>query len=162
MSRASLLPEPVMVPDIDQAIYLASREFRGGITALAYTVAVDPGTFQKKVSLTNTTHRLSLHEFLAVADATDDARIDEAYARLRGKVLFTPRPVPATRQALAALAGVMRAESEFVDSLQKGLADEVWEDHEVAVLEHHAHVLIGNILGILAGAREAAEGRRNG
>src|SRR5690606_6585130 len=129
---------------------------------LATTVVVDLDNYQNKVSLTYTTHRLRLNKFLAVADATDDDRIDEAYARLRGKVLFTPRPVPATRQALAALAGVMRAESEFVDSLQKGLADEVWEAHEVAALEHHAHVLIGNILGILAGAREAAEGRRNG
>lgn len=162
MSRASLLPEPVLVPDIDQAIYLASREFRGGITALAYTVAVDPGTFQKKVSLTNSTHRLTLHEFLAVADATDDERIDDAFARLRGKVMFTPRPVPATPQALAAMSAMLRVESEFVGSLHQGVADEVWEDHEAAQLEHHAHKLISEILGIVAGARAAAQERRHG
>lgn len=162
MSRASLLPDAPALPDLDQAIYLASRDYRGGQTALAYTVAVEPGTFQKKVSISNATHRLSLAEFMAVAEATDDQRIDQAYARQRGGLFFRPTPVPATNDALQALGKLLEAEGRFVSSLGYGVADNIWERHEVEDLERHGYAVIAKVLGIMAGARQAMEGEANG
>lgn len=162
MSRATQLPDPVIAPDIHQAIYLASRDYKGAQTALAYTVAVDPGTFQKKVSLSNTTHKLTLQEFLAVVEATDDQRIDDAYARQRGGLFFRPTPVPATNDALRALGKLLAAEGAFVSSLHDGVADNIWTAEEVEDLEVHGRKVIAKVLGIMAGARQAMEGTDNG
>lgn len=162
MGRNSLLPNPAPDLDLDQAVYLASRDYRGGQTALAYTVCIEPGTFQKKVSLSNATHRLTLPEFIAVADATDDPRIDEAYARHRGGLFYRPVPVPATQAALTALATMLAAEGQFMQSLADGSADCAWEAHEVAELELRGRQLIAQVLGIMAGARAEMEGSSHG
>lgn len=162
MSRRHLLPEPSPALDVDQAVYLATREYRGGQKALAYTIAIDPGTLQKKVSIANTTHHLTLPEFLAVADAVDDPRIDEAYARARGLVMFKVAPVGATADALAALADKAGSAADFARSLSDGVADSVWERHEVERLAHHGYELIASVLGIIAGAREVMGEQNHG
>jgi len=162
MSRQHLLPDAGPVVDIHQAVYVAARDYRGGVTALAATVVLPYDTFQKKISVANATHHLMLHEFMAVAEAVDDDRIDDAFARARGKLLFKPQPVPATRQALEALGKMLAAEGAFVGSLHEGVADNKWEQHEVEKLEHCAHKVISEILGICAGARQASEGNNHG
>ena len=125
MSRNHLLPDAGPVLDLHQALYCACRDYRGGLTALAAMMATNYDTLQKKVSVANATHHLTLKEFEEVATITDDARIDDAYARLRGKVMFTPRPVPATNDALKALGSMLAAEGAFVGSLHDGVADNV-------------------------------------
>jgi hypothetical protein len=157
MSRNHLLPDAGPVLDLHQALYCASRDYRGGLTALAAIMATNYDTLQKKLSIANTTHHLTLPEFETLVGITDDPRIDEAYARARGKVLFDVTPVPGTRDALKALGEVLNAAGEFVESLNSGVADQRWDSHEVAELEHYGYEVISKVLGIVAGARQSAE-----
>lgn len=162
MSRNHLLPDAGPVLDLHQAVYCACRDYRGGLTALAAMMAVNYDTLQKKVSVANATHHLTLREFEEVASMTNDPRIDEAFARMRGKVMFSPKPVPATSDALKALGDLLSAESDFVYSLHEGAEDGVWGPREVSDLEHKGTQLICKVLGIMAGAREAMEGADHG
>ncbi len=162
MSRKHLLPDPGPALDLYQAIYSSVRDFRGGLTALAAMMVIKYDTLQKKVSIENATHHLTLPEFEELARIVNDRRIDEAYARTRGKVVFTPRPVPATVDALHALGDLLCAEGRFVGSLHDGIADDKWEEHEVQDLEQHGYRVITEILGIMAGARQALEESDNG
>jgi len=162
MSRNHLLPDAGPVLDLHQAIYCACRDYRGGLTALAAMMATNYDTLQKKISVANATHHLTLKEFEEVATITDDARVDEAYARMRGKVIFKPRPVPATNDALKALGYMLAAEGAFVGSLHDGVEDNVWEPAEVEKLEHHGMKVICEVLAIMAGARQAMEERSDG
>lgn len=49
----------------------------------------------------------------------------------------------------------------FVSSMHDGAADNVWEPHEVQLLEKHGADVIRAVLGIMAGAREAMEARKH-
>lgn len=162
MSRNHLLPDAGPVLDLHQALYCASREYRGGLTALAAIMATNYDTLQKKLSIANTTHHLTLPEFETLVSITDDPRIDEAYARARGKMLFDITPVAGTKDALKALGEVLNAAGVFVESLNSGMADQHWDATEVAELEHFGNELIGKILGIVAGARAEMEGKPHG
>lgn len=158
MSRTHQLPDAGPALDLHQALYCAAREYRGGLTAVAAIMATNYNTLQKKLNLANDTHHLTLVDFEQIATITDDPRIDSAYARLRGKVLFQPVPVHCTRDALKALGEVLSLAGDFVGSLQAGIADKHWEAHEVAELEHFGNEVISKVLGIVAGARAEMEG----
>lgn len=162
MSRKHLLPDAGPALDLHQAVYSSVRDFRGGLTALAAMMVVNYDTLQKKVSIENTTHHLTLPEFEELARIVNDDRIDDAYARTRGKIMFTPKPVPATCEALRSLGDMLVAEGRFVGSLHDGVADDRWEKHEVEALEHHGIKVICEVLGIMAGARQAMEARNDG
>ncbi|MCY1555017.1 hypothetical protein D9M68_916360 [compost metagenome] len=56
----------------------------------------------------------------------------------------------------------MGCNGDFVESLVDGAADGQWDEHEVAKLERQAHALIGKLMGIVAGARQALEGKAHG
>ncbi len=157
MSRNHLLPDAGPVLDLHQALYCASRDYRGGLTALAAIMATNYDTLQKKLSIANTTHHLTLPEFETLVGITDDPRIDEAYARARGKVLFDVTPVPGTSDALKALGEVLNAAGAFVESLNSGVADQRWDTAEVNELEHYGYEVISKVLSIVAGARQSAE-----
>ena len=157
MSRNHLLPDAGPVLDLHQALYCASRDYRGGLTALAAIMATNYDTLQKKLSIANTTHHLTLPEFETLVGITDDPRIDEAYARARGKVLFDVTPVPGTSDALKALGEVLNAAGAFVESLNSGVADQRWDIAEVNELEHYGYEVISKVLSIVAGARQSAE-----
>lgn len=162
MTREHLMPDAGPVLDLHQAIYCACRDMKGGLTALAAIMSINYDTLQKKVSVGNETHHLLLKEFEEVVNVTNDDRIDEAYARMRGKVIFKPRPVPATNDALKALGYMLASEGAFVGSLHDGVEDNVWEPAEVEKLEHHGMKVICEVLAIMAGARQAMEDRSNG
>lgn len=157
MGRSHLLPDAGEVLDLHQAVYCAVRDYRGGLTAVAAVMATNYGTLQKKLSIVNDTHHVSLADFEQIVSIVDDPRIDSAYARLRGKMLYQPAQVDATHDALKSLSEVLGAAAKFVESLQHGAADKLWDLHEVAELEHFGNELIGKILGIVAGAHEEME-----
>lgn len=46
--------------------------------------------------------------------------------------------------------------------MHDGVADAVWEAHEVALLEKRGMDVIREVLGIMTGARQAMEDRDNG
>jgi hypothetical protein len=71
-------------------------------------------------------------------------------------------PVPATSEALKAVGNVLGETAEFVSSMHEAARDNVWELHEVLALEKHGADVIRGILGIMAGARQAMEDRKDG
>lgn len=156
MSRKDLLPGAGPVLNTRQALYRATRDAPGGQNAVALTIGMDPDELSKRVNPTNNRplHPEFLEEIIA---ATRDPRLLAALVRPAGAVAFVPVPVPATRDALKALGQLLQAEGEFVGSLHAGAADNVWEHHEVETLRYHANRMIGEILGIVAGAEQAME-----
>jgi len=154
MSRRDLLPGAGPVLNVRQALYRATRDAKGGQNAVALTIGMDPDELNKRVSPTN---NRPLHpEFLEeIVAATRDPRLLAALVRPAGAVAYMPAPVPATRQALKALGAMLHAEGDFVVSLHKGAADNVWLPHEVEELRYHANRLVGHVLGIVAGAELA-------
>ncbi|WP_043309542.1 phage regulatory CII family protein [Pseudomonas sp. ML96] len=162
MSRIDLLPGAGPVLPLRQALYRAGRDYKGGITGLALTMQVDPEALQKKLKWDFDGRWLSPDEMEDVIRETADPRVLTALTRPAGVVWYKPTPVPATRDALKAVGELLRKEGEFVGSLHDGAADNVWQAHEVAALEHHGNEVIRAVLGIMAGARAAMEARQDG
>ncbi|MHB0844737.1 phage regulatory CII family protein [Stutzerimonas nitrititolerans] len=154
MSRKDLLPGAGPVLNTRQALYRATRDATGGQNAVALTIGMDPDELNKRVSPNN--NRPIHPEFLEeIVAATRDPRLLAALVRPAGAVAYVPRPVPATRAALKELGKLLRLEGEFVESLHEGAADNRWLPHEVETLRYHANQVIGQVLGIVAGAELA-------
>ncbi|MAC99689.1 phage regulatory CII family protein [Halopseudomonas oceani] len=157
MSRKDLLPDAGPVLSIRAALYRACRDDRAGITGVALSMGIDPDALQKVVNPKD--RRPIAPEWIEdILSHTQDPRLVAALVRPAGALAFVPQPVPATREALRALADLLREEGEFVESLTEGAADSRWEPHEVERLRYHANQLVGRILGIVAGAEQAMEG----
>lgn len=162
MSRTDLLPDAGPVLSLRQALYRAGRDYKGGITALSHDLGMDLDALQKKLKLTEERRWPTPDELEEIIAATRDPRLLDALLRPAGAVWYRPEPVDATRDALKAVGELLQTEGEFVSSLHAGVADNVWQPHEVALLEHHGHQVIRAVLGIMAGARAAMEGRCDG
>lgn len=154
MSRRDLLPGAGPVLNTRQALYRATRDAEGGQIAVALTIGMDPDELSKRV---NPAGNRPIHpEFIEeIVATTRDPRLLAALVRPAGAVAYVPQPVPATPEALRALAALLHAEGEFVASLHDGLADRAWQAHEVEALRYHANRVIGQVLGIVAGAELA-------
>lgn len=154
MSRKDLLPGAGPVLNTRQALYRATRDAVGGQNAVALAIGVDPDELNKRVSPSSNRpiHPEFLEEVVAV---TRDPRLLAALVRPAGAVAYVPTPVPATREALQALGALLQVEGEFVCSLNAGAADNCWLPHEVEALRYHANRVIGQVLGIVAGAELA-------
>lgn len=158
MSRKDLLPAAGPVLNLRQALYRASRDFKGGQGALALSMGIDPSDLGKRLNPTDS-RPIQPETIEEIVQWTRDPRLLAALVRPAGAVAFVPQPVEATREALKALGKLLQAEGEFVGSLHEGAADSVWEPHEVEALRYHANRMIGKILGIVAGAEEAMQAR---
>ena len=162
MSRTDLLPDAGPVLTLRQAIYRAGRDYKGGITALAFDMVLDNDTLQKKLKLDDDRRWLNPDELEELIRLTGDSRLLDALMRAAGAVWYRPVPVPATRDALKAVGKLLGETGEFVAKMHDGAADNVWELHEVMELEKHGMDVIREVLGIMAGARQAMEDRVNG
>jgi len=162
MSRSDLLPDAGPVLSLRQALYRAGRDYKGGVTALAFDMVVENDTLQKKLKLDEERRWLTPDELEEVIRLTADPRLLDALVRPAGAVWYKPTPVPATGAALLAVGSLLHETGEFVAKMHDGAADNVWELHEVIDLEKHGADVIREILGIMAGARKAMEDRLNG
>lgn len=162
MSRTDLLPDAGPVLPLRQAIYRAGRDYKGGITALAFEMVLENDTLQKKLKLDEERRWLNPDELEEVIRLTADPRLLDALMRPAGAVWYRPVAVPATRDALKAVGKLLGETGEFVAKMHDGAADNVWELHEVVDLEKHGMDVIREVLGIMAGARQAMEDRING
>ncbi|WP_166359303.1 phage regulatory CII family protein [Pseudomonas akapageensis] len=162
MSRTDLLPDAGPVLSLRQALYRAGRDYKGGITTLAYDMVMDNDALQKKLKLDEERRWLSPDELEEVIRLTANPLLLDALMRPAGVVWYKPEPVPATKEALKAVGKLLAETGEFVSSMHAGAADSIWEPHEVATLDKHGVDVIRAVLGIMAGAREAMEGRDHG
>lgn len=162
MSRTDLLPDAGPVLSLRQALYRAGRDYKGGITSLAHDLGMDLDALQKKLKLDEERRWPTPDELEEIITFTQDSRLLDALLRPAAAVWYRPIPVPATQDALKAVGELLQKEGQFVGSLHTGAADNVWQPHEVALLEHHGNEVIRAVLGIMAGAREAMGGRHDG
>ena len=162
MSRTDLLPDAGPVLSLRQALYRAGRDYKGGITSLAHDLGMDLDALQKKLKLDEERRWPTPDELEEIITFTQDSRLLDAMLRPAAAVWYRPIPVPATQDALKAVGELLQKEGQFVGSLHTGAADNVWQPHEVALLEHHGNEVIRAVLGIMAGARDAMEGRHDG
>ena len=162
MSRTDLLPDAGPVLSLRQALYRAGRDYKGGITSLAHDLGMDLDALQKKLKLDEERRWPTPDELEEIITFTQDSRLLDALLRPAAAVWYRPIPVPATKDALKAVGELLQKEGQFVGSLHTGAADNVWQPHEVALLEHHGNEVIRAVLGIMAGARAAMEGRHDG
>lgn len=162
MSRIDLLPDHGPFLTVRQALYRAGRDYKGGITALAFAMVTDTDSLQKKLKLDDERRWLTADELEDVIRLTQDPRLLDALMRPSGAVWYRPTPVPATQEALKSVGNMLAQAGQFVATMHAGAADNVWEEHEVAALEKAGHDMIREVLGIMAGARLAVEACDNG
>ncbi|MCJ7854008.1 phage regulatory CII family protein [Pseudomonas monteilii] len=162
MSRIDLLPDVGPVLALRQAFYRAGRDYHGGITKLAFDMVMDVDTLQKKLHPTEERRWPSPDEIEEIVRWTRDPRLLDALVRPAGVVWYRPEPVPATNEALQAVAKLLEESGEFVGSLHDGAADNIWTEAEVLDLEHRGIDVIRQVLAIMAGARQAMEDEAHG
>lgn len=162
MSRIDLLPDAGPVLTLRQAIYRAGRDYHGGITKLAFDMGLEVDTLQKKLHHNEERRWPTPDELEEIVQWTADARLLDALVRPAGAVWYRPEPVPATNQALKAVAHLLEESSQFVGSLHSGAADNVWKLSEVLDLEQRGMDVIRQVLAIMAGARQSMEDATHG
>ncbi|MCY1362848.1 hypothetical protein D9M69_495830 [compost metagenome] len=145
---------------LEQAVDRDCRDFRGGLKAVCAILDEPYDGFQKRLSVSYPEHHLHLGDFSRVVELTRGDAVRLWFEQVFGVVCYQPAPVPATADAMRELGQLLAREGEFVASLAGGAADGRWEAAEVAELEAHGFALIGNLLGIMAGARQAMEARK--
>ncbi|WP_044871993.1 hypothetical protein [Pseudomonas sp. LFM046] len=147
---------------LEQAIDRDCRDFRGGLKAVCAILDEPYDGFQKRLSVSYPEHRLHVDDFARVVELTQGDASRLWFEQVFSVVCYRPTAVAATKEALVALAELLSRESAFVLSLHEGADDSRWEPHEVADLEFHGNRVIEAVLGIMAGARQATEGKANG
>lgn len=159
MSRTTQSSTATAVLSLREAIYRAAHDYRGGVTALALEMAVDYDGLQKKVKHDFLKRWLDPDELEKVIRLTANPVLLDALMRPAGMVWYKPDVVAPTKKALLAVSSVLHQMGRFVFSLHEGADDNVWESHEVTVLEKSGADVIRAVLSIMTGARQAMEGR---
>ncbi len=149
------------VRTLEQAIDRDSRDTRGGLTAVCAILNEPYDAFQKRLSVSYPDHHLHAPDVERVIELTRGPAVRQWFERVYGVICYQPAAVPATQDALLALGKAMATEAGFVSGLADGVADSRWELHEVERLEKHGMALVSQLLGIMAGARQAMEGAAN-
>jgi len=162
MSRIDLLPGAGPVLTLRQALYRAGRDYHGGITKLAFDMGLEVDTLQKKLHHNEERRWPTPDELEEIVQWTADPRLLDALVRPAGAVWYCPKPVPATNDALHAVAKLLDESGQFVGSLHDGASDNIWTLTEVLDLEQRGLDVIRQVLAIMAGARQAMEDRVNG
>lgn len=162
MSRTEQSPAAAPVLSLRKAIYRAAHDYRGGVTALALDMVVDYDGLQKKVKHDFEQRWLDPDELEEVIRLTANPLLLDALMRPAGMVWYKPEEVAPTKGALLAVSNMLHQTGLFVFSMHEGADDNVWEPHEVKLLEKNGADVIRAVLGIMAGARQAMEGRADG
>ena len=162
MSQTDQSPAAAPVLSLRTAIFRAAHDYRGGVTALALDMAMDYDGLQKKVKHDFKQRWLDPDELEKLIRVTRSPLLLDALMRPAGMVWYQPEAAAPTKEALLAVSKVLHRTGLFVSSMHEGVADNIWEQHEVECLEKHGGDVIRAVLGIMAGARVAMEGRDNG
>lgn len=162
MSRTDLLPDAGPVLSLRHALYRAGRDYKGGLTALAFDMVIENDTLQKKMKHDEERRWLNPDELEEVIRLTANPVLLDALMRPAGAVWYRPVAVAPTKTALLQVGRLLAETGDFVSKMHDGAADNVWELHEVLDLEKHGADVIREVLAITAGARQAMEEREHG
>lgn len=161
MSRKDLLPAAGPVLTLRQALYRAARDYRGGMGALALAIGLDPEEMAKRLNPTD--NRPMRPEIIEeILFVTRDMRILEALGRQAAALCFVPVPVASLRDAMAASSEALERMAKLMRGVGEAVADQRWEDHEIAELRYHAEKVVCQVMGIVAGAEQAKEAHIHG
>lgn len=116
---------------LDIAIHHTAHEAQGGLPALARSLGMGEQVLRNKTCPTTDTHKLSLREALAMMDATNDDRILQVLADLRGYTLSRNRQ-PASATIMAAVLSTDTAHGDIARAIQSALEDGVLTEREKA------------------------------
>lgn len=144
---------------LEEAVDLDCRDYRGGHTAVCAILGEAYGPFQKRISTAYPDHHLRACDLARVVELVRGPAVLEWFEQVYGVCSYEVQPVEASRDALLALGRYLQDESGYVQAVAEAAADGVWTDDEVAKLESHTKDLVRRMMGILAGAREAARRR---
>lgn len=137
--------------DVADAAYHLAHGFPGGVPALAQRMGMSANTLQHKVSLTNTTHHLTLREAVMVQEIAGDARILQAMGGALGYVC-----VCSTAVGGATLEQVMVLAKEFgevLSAVNDAVGDGRVTPNEMQECERQAAELIAATNAMLATVR---------
>lgn len=147
---------------LEAAIDADCREYRGGHKAVCAILDEPYGPFQKRLSGAYPDNHLHADDAARVIELVRGPHVRRWFEEVYGVTSYQAQPVEASRDALLSLGRYLQQEAGFVSSVAEGAADGRWERHEVEELERHATELMRQLLGIVAGARLAAEGGNHG
>ena len=138
--------------DVRDAAYHLAHDFPGGVPALALRMGMSANTLQHKVSLTNTTHHLSLREAVAAQHFSNDKRIVQAMCAALGGV-FVDMGCDSTHSTMEQVMHMAKEFGEVLGAVNDAVADGRVTGNEMHHCERQAAELIGALNGVLATVR---------
>jgi hypothetical protein len=138
--------------DVLDAAYHTAHDHPGGVPALAVRMAMSENTLAHKVSLTTTTHHLSLRESVTMQEVTGDVRILHAMAGALGYACINMRAATEDKT----LQQVMHMAKEFGEvlaSVNDAVADGRVTPNEMQDCERHAAELMAATNAVLVTVR---------
>lgn len=136
--------------DIADAAYHTAHSYPGGVHALAVRMAMSPNTLMHKVSITNTTHHLTLREAVAMQEVTGNTNILQAMANelgfncVRSLPANTEDPIGLHWQMVAALGDLQHA---IGDAMQHGVTKNAARRCDALAADAISH--INNLVAML-------------
>lgn len=138
--------------DVMDAVYHTAHDFPGGVPALAQRMVMSHNTLAHKVSLTTTTHHLSLREAVTLQAVSGDVRILHAMADALGYRCINLQ----ANHEVTTLSQVMAMVKDFGDML--GVVTDAVQDgtvspNEMQDCERRAAELLAAVGATLAAVR---------
>lgn len=150
---------------LQQAIYHAVHDVKGGVGAIAGVYGFNHNTLQLKVSPNISTHQLNLREFEAILGFTRDARIMDSLCTAFGNAVWIDLgdPIHTEGLTLGAMLQQIGEASGALGQLAKDTAEAVGDGridrHELAVIEKSCMRLTQTVQGLLEQARQEVAAR---
>lgn len=142
---------------LEEAVDLDCREYRGGHTAVCAILGEAYGPFQKRLSTAYPDHHLRTGDLARVVELVRGQAVREWFEQVYGVASYAVEPVEASRDAMLSMGRYLTKHADYVSAVAEAAEDGIWTDAEVAALDEHTWAVIRKMLGMLAGAREAAK-----
>ena len=138
--------------DVHDAAYHLAHDFPGGVPALAVRMGMSANTLQHKVSLTNTTHHLTLREAVALQEMSDDKRIVQAMCAALGGV-FVDMGCDSDHTTMEQVMHMAKEFGDVLGAVNDAVSDGRVTGNEMQHCERQAAELIGALNGVLGTVR---------
>lgn len=137
---------------VSDAAYHTAHSYPGGVAPLALRMGQRASTLNHKVSLTNTTHHLSLEEAVVMQAMSGNYSVLHAMASSLGHVALQIDPVTDAKP-MEEVARMVREFGELLTSVTQSMADGTVTTNEMRECQRQAMESIGAIYGVMAAVR---------